>query len=380
MSQKVILIGGRTGGPILPLITMYHSLQKKYDLQAIIVGIKGGYEEKLAQREDLKIEFLPETKLKSSPRKFNFISWLLYLLETFGTLLIVLYSICISLIILLRYKPKMIISTGSFLAVPMVYATVVANMIFFQKIKIVVHQQDPLPGLANRLTIRFAHLKSYVFDYTALNYPQFAKAFKIPNPLDVANFDSEVMMKTALEIAETKPALHIFFRNLSPEKPLLLVFGGASGAEKINDWVIENLTMLKSRFSILHLTGSLQNKEYQLVETQGYLSIDSLSEQEMRLSESVCDLCICRAGLGSISELLYLHKPAYLVPIPNSHQEINAEQVSDFFYILNQNNQNQWLSKIFTSYPQFFNDIEYPNNSNLDEQLQKYYQQIENYL
>lgn len=386
MTSKILLVGGRTGGPILPLIAIYHGLNKLQgeaqvqEVQAVIVGIRGGYEEQVAREEHLPIEFLPEAKLRPIPREPNPIKWVLYLLETFGTLIILMYSLLWCLWLLFKHRPKVILSAGSFLAVPVVYAAKIANWLLLHRIKIVVHQQDPVPGLANRLTIGLADLRSYVFDYTFEHYPLFVTAQKIPNPLNIDKFEPEKMMQTALEIAKTKPALHLFFRNLPGDKPLLLIFGGASGAEKINDWVLENLSMLKSRFNILHLTGSLQKKTYQTTETPGYLSVESLNEQEMRLAQSVCDVCLCRAGLGSISELLYLHKPAYLVPIPNSHQEINASQVADYFYILDQNQQNQWLSKLFTTYPQFFHDIEYPDNSLVQAKLNQYYQQIQAYL
>ena len=61
------------------------------------------------------------------------------------------------------------------------------------------------------------------------------------------------------------------------------------------------------------------------------------------------DLIICRAGMGSISELTLVDKPTFLVPIPNTHQEQNAKLISDTnsnFKVLDQNNQNNWVEQI----------------------------------
>jgi UDP-N-acetylglucosamine:LPS N-acetylglucosamine transferase len=59
------------------------------------------------------------------------------------------------------------------------------------------------------------------------------------------------------------------------------------------------------------------------------------------------DFVLCRAGLGSITELNYLQKPTFLVPIPNSHQELNA-YLSPQFVTLDQNQSNFWLGQIQT--------------------------------
>ena len=61
------------------------------------------------------------------------------------------------------------------------------------------------------------------------------------------------------------------------------------------------------------------------------------------------DLVICRAGLGSISEMSLLNKPTFLVPLPNSHQQQNAELISKTnfnFKSLSQKDKNSWLDTI----------------------------------
>lgn len=199
---------------------------------------------------------------------------------------------------------------------------------------------------------------------------------------------------------------------ISTKLPILLIFGGGSGSLFINNWVWENLQVLTENFRVIHLTGLLQNekkiseeafqsnlkndstkqntqnlhskidsKKFNLSETSkngkeisNYLSIPSLLE-EMPMILKLCDLVICRAGLSSISELLYLNKPSFLVPIPYSHQEINAKVVVEFFQILEQKNSQIWLEGIL-NYKQIFAKIKYPESLQIQAKLNDYYQKV----
>ena len=113
-------------------------------------------------------------------------------------------------------------------------------------------------------------------------------------------FQLETLLATASQITSQKPELDQFFRFLEKSKPVFLIFGGASGAEVINDWVISNLEHLTRRFNVLHLTGSLQRKHYQKVHSKNYLSLSELLDKEMKLALNLADVVLCRAGLNSI--------------------------------------------------------------------------------
>jgi UDP-N-acetylglucosamine:LPS N-acetylglucosamine transferase len=132
---------------------------------------------------------------------------------------------------------------------------------------------------------------------------------------------------------------------------------------------------------VVHLTGIYQKGDVSEGEfnKNEYLVRQSLFE-EMPLVMGLVDVVLCRGGLASISELLYLAKPSFLVPIPFSHQEENVRQVEDYFYILEEKNRGEWLEKISTGYPQFFHKVSYPERKSVDESLKKYYKQIQNLL
>ncbi len=374
--RTIFLLAGRTGGPILPLLAVANNLP---NVRSIIIGIRRGYEEQVASNYQLPILFLPEVKLRPFPKR-NLWFQLVYLIELFGNFWLFLYACLVSLWFLHKYQPVAIFSAGSFLAVPMLYATKIYNFWRTPKVQIVIHQQDPVPGLANKITFALADIKTYVFDLSVQLEPKLLEAWKIPNPLDLDAFKPESLLQTALQITTSKPDLDLFFRFLDKNKPLFLIFGGVSGAEAINDWVILNLELLTKCFNVLHLTGSLQRKRYQNLHFKNYLSLSELSDREMKLALNLADLVLCRAGLNSISELLYLQKPAYLVPIPNSHQEYNAQVVKQYFYILEQKNMSQWVEIIYTTYPHFFHSIKYPSKEETKQKLDVYYKRLQKFL
>ena len=98
----------------------------------------------------------------------------------------------------------------------------------------------------------------------------------------------------------------------------------------------------------------------------------------MQPSMALSDLILCRAGIGSATELVILNKKAFLVPLPHSHQELNAEILSDKFIILTQDKMTSWLDTIKQESNK---PIKFKTNlEEMDSQLQDYYQDIKNLL
>lgn len=376
--KNIFLIAGRTGGPLMPVLAIAKNLN---GYNPIIIGVRDGYEEKVvSKKKQIPIQFLPEVKLNLlSFKNTSIVQFLLGLLETFGSSLIFIFSLIKSAFYLFKYKPKAIISAGSFLAVPVIWASKITNLLKITNTRIIIHQQDPTPGLANKLTIKSADIKTCTFEYTRDNFPKFEDCQVIPNPIDIEAYSQKNFLEIAENISKTNPKLFDFFQRLNNKKSLFFIFGGGSGSETINDWVDSNLARILRDYNVIHLTGELQDKTYNLESEWNYLNLSSLG-QEMPMVMKASDLVLCRAGLSSIGELLYLNKPAFLVPMTNSHQEKNAEQVREYFGILHQKDQTRWLKEINLSYPQDFKNINYPGPKKIEEKLNKYYDQIKSLL
>lgn len=364
----IFLAGGRTGGPIIPLIAVSQRLPA---YTPIILGIKNSFEERYAL--DHNILFICLFEAKSRYHSFKNLS-IFNKLEGYIGLLLSLILLLVNTIKItfytVKFKPKGILSAGGFTAVPSIYAAKIANFIRLTKTKIIIHQQDPDIGLTNKLTAKFADYLTCVFQFTK-NDPLFNKAKTIYNPIDIGKFDP------SKNIPADSKFTNFFEQNKN--RKTLLIFGGGSGAEAINIWVWENIENLLKSFSIIHLTGDLQSTKPKNVVSARYLSLTSIYNEMPYLLQKV-DLVLCRAGMSSISELLYLNKSAFLVPIPNSHQENNANQVKDYFEILDQRNIASWLQVIQSKYPKSFEQKVYPKPEDFKNSMKNYIDEVRNIL
>jgi UDP-N-acetylglucosamine--N-acetylmuramyl-(pentapeptide) pyrophosphoryl-undecaprenol N-acetylglucosamine transferase len=416
-NNNCFYICGLTGGPFFPIPAIIEQVETNIpNTKPILIGVQNSYESKIAGQFDYNIEYLPKAKLDLlSFKNQSFLEFIQGVLKSIWSILLLIFSFAKCVFLLIKYHPILIYSTGSFLAVPMLWAAKLTNVMKITKAKIIVHQQDATIGLANKLTANLADLKSCVFQYTKNKYPQFQNAELIPNPIIISKYNANNTWQDK--------NLEAFVKDKTTKKTLLLIFGGGSGALAINKWVNENIIKLTAKFRIIHLTGILQKEKLQKskanvgnspLEMTGTARLDPAMHspkgwqpqvdgvdksddnifknkikqnpayhaqpsvlQDMPVLLSKVDLVICRAGLGSISELSFLNKPTFLVPLPYSHQEQNAElitQKNSKFKVLNQVDQNIWLNTIQNT-KFYFSDSAFNQHS-----LDNYYTKIANLI
>ena len=112
------------------------------------------------------------------------------------------------------------------------------------------------------------------------------------------------------------------------ELPLILVVGGGTGAMEINKLVWESLDELTKFCQVVHVAG--KGKEVSELSSEAselsscYKSFEFLEHEKVMGIMQAADLVVSRAGLGFLTEISYLAKPAIVIPIPDSHQEDNA--------------------------------------------------------
>jgi len=162
------------------------------------------------------------------------------------------------------------------------------------------------PGLANRLMAPTAKIITVTFSNSLKVYGK--KAILTGNPYFLPALPSKksVFKKYNLDI----------------NRPLTLIFGGGTGSAAINKAIVSNLDDLLPVTQIIHVSG--QGK---LLEESrpGYLALEFLSHSDLLAVMSASDLVISRPGLGTLTELSALKKVSILVPMPNTHQEDNAQ-------------------------------------------------------
>ena len=140
----------------------------------------------------------------------------------------------------------------------------------------------------------------------------------------------------------TYKEVDIFYeRSETGDKPVLLVTGGSSGAQKINEVLREALPELMKAYHVFHLCGK-GNIDSTLKNLPDYRQEEFLT-QELPDVFAMADLVVSRAGSNAISELQALSKPMLLIPYPKAQtsrgdQVINARNFEKrgLAYVLNQ--------------------------------------------
>ena len=137
--------------------------------------------------------------------------------------------------LLLRLRPRVVFSTGGFVALPVVLAALVA------RVPVVVHEQTAIPGLANRIGARFARRIAVTFPETVRQFPA----------------DREVLTGNPLraDLAGGTRADAVARFGLDPTVPLVYVTGGAQGANAINRAVGTTLVRAPGEVQIVHQCG-----------------------------------------------------------------------------------------------------------------------------
>ncbi|MFA4833400.1 MAG: undecaprenyldiphospho-muramoylpentapeptide beta-N-acetylglucosaminyltransferase [Patescibacteria group bacterium] len=296
---KVLLTGGGTGGSVSPLLAVASGLRmsdvglRTYEF--LWVGTKFGPEREMVEKDGIKFIAIPSGKLRRYFSLNNF-------LDPFK----IIAGFFKSFFIILKFKPDLIMTAGAFVSVPIVWAGWVL------RVPILVHQQDVRPGLANKLMALFARVVTVTFEESLASYGK--KAVWTGNPVRFQISDFRFQIDEFCKKYGLK-------RNL----PIVLVVGGGTGAEAINKLVWESLDELVKICQIIHITGKKKGIRNQESGIRNYVSYDFLEHEKVMGIMQAADLVVSRAGLGFLTEISYLGKPAIIIPIPDSHQEDNAQ-------------------------------------------------------
>lgn len=181
----------------------------------------------------------------------------------------------------------------------------------------VIHEQNAVPGLANRYVARRAD-RTFVAFAPALG--RFKSAELVGNPLGSAfeNYDRESIRAMALQ----RYGLH-------PDRPTIGILGGSQGAQALNEATVALAAVGDNSFSILHLTGP--DHHVGLAERAKPIPswVTKPFEREMELFYAAADLVLSRCGAMTVSELAVTATPSVTVPLPagRGYQAMNANDL-----------------------------------------------------
>lgn len=294
--KRIVLTGGGTAGHVTPNIALLPSLQTEgYDIQYI--GSYEGIEKTLIADYGIPYHGISSGKLR------RYFSW-----QNFTDPFRVIKGFFEANKLMKQLKPDVVFSKGGFVSVPVVIAAKKNH------VPAIIHESDMTPGLANKLCFNSAQKICCNFPETVKMLPE-GKAVLTGSPIR-----AELMLGDAMKAEE-------ICKFADPDKPVIMVVGGSLGATSVNNMIRKILPRLTEKFNVLHLCGKGKLDE-SLVGTEGYFQME-YAKDEMKDLFAYSEIVISRAGANAICELLALHKPNLLIPLPASasrgDQLLNAE-------------------------------------------------------
>jgi UDP-N-acetylglucosamine--N-acetylmuramyl-(pentapeptide) pyrophosphoryl-undecaprenol N-acetylglucosamine transferase len=210
--------------------------------------------------------------------------------------------------LLRELRADVVVGFGGYVALPAYLAA------WREHVPVVVHEQNALPGLANRIGARIAARVAVTVPGTAL--PR-AEHVGMPLRASIGTLDR------AAHRAEGRAAF-----GLDPDRPTLLVFGGSQGAARLNGAAVGAADALTAAgIQVLHARGPKNTDVTVPARPSGaapYVVVDYL--ERMDLAYAAADLALCRSGAVTVAELSAVGLPAVFVPLPigNGEQRRNA--------------------------------------------------------
>lgn len=221
--------------------------------------------------------------------------------------------------ILGSFKPDVVIGFGGYVSIPVACAAILRG------VPLVLHEQNSVPGMANRFLSRWAAAVALTYEESSATLPRTTHVGVTGNPVraDVLSANRTVGRATL---------------GASEDDTVLLVFGGSRGARHLNTAMVAMRDRLLAipNLRIVHAAGAAEAAAVRsALESAGggddrWDVLDYIEDMGSTLAAS--DLVVARAGATSIAEITALGVPAVLVPYPyatDDHQTKNAMTAVD---------------------------------------------------
>ena len=336
--MKVIIAAAGTAGHINPGLAIANKIKKEDKKSEIIfIGTNRGLENDLVPRSGYELKTIDAYGLSKTINIEN-IKKMFRTLKGFGE----------AKKIIKDFKPDIVIGTGGYIC------GAVISSAHSLKIPTMVHESNAFPGKAVKLLARKTDTILVSFEDAKGRIKGAKKIVFTGTPVKIVkkDYDKQDRKRIMKEVG------------LKNDKPIVLIFGGSQGAQKINEailGIIEN--QLNKDYQIIWATGP---KQYDIIkekiQDKGF-SINNIPNirivpyiYNMEEIMNISNVIVARSGAMTITEISNLGKPSILIPLPNvsgNHQLYNAkvlEKVGAANIILNDelncDNLNENIAKI----------------------------------
>ena len=287
--MRAAIVGGGTGGHIIPALAIARELRQLYSAEIIFVGTNRGIETRLVPQAGFELRLVQVGQLKG-----------VSLARRLRTLSDIPRAVLACRNIFAEFRPQVVIGVGGYASGPGMLAALLV------RIPTLAFEPNLVPGFANRVVARFVSAAAVHFEDTKKFFRN-ARVTGVPVRQEFFN------------VAE---------RTFSPPGSLL-VFGGSQGARILNQTMIDAIpTWRELGIQIRHQTGE---RDFERVEAAyreaSFPAQVSRFIDDMPAAFARADAVLCRSGASTMAEITAAGKPAIFVPFAlaaDDHQLKNA--------------------------------------------------------
>ena len=295
----VMIAAGGTGGHVYPALAVARVLQES-NIPVVWMGTRQGLEGRVVPAAGIPVEWITVAGLRGKSIR-----------DTVLGPIKLIRAVYQAFRAFRRHRPRAVLGMGGFVAGPG------GLMALLTRKPLVIHEQNSVAGLTNRLLSRFASRVLTAFPNV---FKTLGRAEHVGNPVR-RDIDQLGSTRTG---SSNSAHCHV------------LVVGGSLGARSLNRTVPEALSLVAPStgrpLSVWHQTGAAEldatRDAYSTIANTQSVScrVDSFIE-DMVSAYAWADIVICRAGAMTVSELSAAGLPGILVPYPHAvddHQTTNA--------------------------------------------------------
>lgn len=308
--MRVIIAAAGTAGHINPGLAIANKIkEEEKNSEIIFIGTTRGLENDLVPRAGFKLKTIDAYGL-SKKISIDNIKKMYKTFKGYGE----------AKKIIKEFKPDVVIGTGGYICGATISAA--HNL----KIPTLLHESNAFPGKAVKMLSKKTDTILVSFEDAKARIKKARNIVFTGTPVKIKRKNYTIGEKTKIVKA----------MGLTETKPIVLIFGGSQGAQKINEAI---LGILKNKF----------NNEYQIIWATGPKQYDIIKEKlqdenininniqnakivpyiyNMEEIMNVANVIVARSGAMTITEISNLGKPSILIPLPNvsgNHQLYNAK-------------------------------------------------------
>jgi UDP-N-acetylglucosamine--N-acetylmuramyl-(pentapeptide) pyrophosphoryl-undecaprenol N-acetylglucosamine transferase len=294
----MMLTGGGTGGHLFPAIATAEEMCARLPGTTILfVGTKRKMDKKSLSHYGYKVKSIYSYGLKGKN-----------VIELIKAVAVLPLSLVQSLYCMLTFRPDVVFGVGGYVTGPVIVAARLLGK------KTVIHEQNSVPGLANRKLGSWA-------GKICISLPESGKFF----PDNKTVLTGNPVRKPILDLAlESNP------EEMEDKPVCILILGGSQGAHRLNELTAAAICddQRLHNIQVIHQTGVTdcrvvreKYKRHKIAATVEPFFHDMVAVYRQ------ADFLVSRAGATTLAELAVLGKPAILVPFPHAadnHQQKNA--------------------------------------------------------